>query len=124
MMTAAATTSSTTMSTTHLMYFMESSCKIQYHRRRTDEGQRALPRPEETPHVSTKHEGETFLNQTVYISGQAFIRCNFVACTLVLRETVHHLEGCTFERLQLACGLGADVGAARSRCARSSRWWK
>jgi hypothetical protein len=46
----------------------------------------------------TKHEGETFLNQTVYISGQAFIRCNFVACTLVLRETVYHLEGCTFER--------------------------
>jgi hypothetical protein len=46
----------------------------------------------------TKHEGETFLNQTVYISGQAFIRCNFIACTLVLRETVYHLEGCTFER--------------------------
>ena len=46
----------------------------------------------------TKHEGETLLNQTVYISGQAFIRCNFVACTLVLRETVYHLEGCTFER--------------------------
>jgi hypothetical protein len=46
----------------------------------------------------TKHEGETFRNQTVYISGQAFIRCTFVACTLVLRETVYHLEGCTFER--------------------------
>ena len=46
----------------------------------------------------TKHEGETFLNQTVYISGQAFVRCNFIACTLVLRETVYHLEGCTFER--------------------------
>ncbi len=46
----------------------------------------------------TKHEGETFQNQTVYISGQAFIRCHFVACTLVLRETVYHLEGCTFER--------------------------
>ena len=46
----------------------------------------------------TKHEGETFRNQTVYISGQAFIRCQFVACTLVLRETVYHLEGCSFER--------------------------
>src|SRR6184192_3318800 len=46
----------------------------------------------------TKHEGETFINQTVYISGQAFIRCSFVACTLVLRETVYHLEGCSFER--------------------------
>jgi len=46
----------------------------------------------------TKHEGETFHNQTVYISVQAFIRCNFIACTLVLRETVYHLEGCTFER--------------------------
>lgn len=46
----------------------------------------------------TKHEGETFLNQTVYISGQAFIRCSFVACTLVLRETVYHLENCNIER--------------------------
>ena len=46
----------------------------------------------------TKHEGETFHNQTVYISGQAFIRCTFVACTLVLRETVYHLENCTFDR--------------------------
>ncbi len=46
----------------------------------------------------TKHEGETFRNQTVYISGQAFVRCQFVACTLILRETVYHLEGCSFER--------------------------
>ena len=46
----------------------------------------------------TKHEGETFRNATIYISGQAFIRCSFVGCTLVLRETVYHLEGCTFER--------------------------
>src|SRR6188474_3220477 len=46
----------------------------------------------------TKHENEEFRNQTVYISGQAFIRCTFVGCTLVLRETVYHLEGCSFER--------------------------
>lgn len=46
----------------------------------------------------TKHEGETFTNQTVYISGQAFIGCSFTACTLVLRETVYHLDKCTFER--------------------------
>ena len=46
----------------------------------------------------TKHENQTFTSQTVYISGQAFIRCNFVACTLVLRETVYHMEDCTFDR--------------------------
>jgi hypothetical protein len=47
----------------------------------------------------TKHENVTFTNQTVYISGQAFIRCNFVACTLVLRgDTVYHLEECAFDR--------------------------
>jgi hypothetical protein len=46
----------------------------------------------------TKHENQTFANQTVYISGQAFIRCNFVACTLVLRETVYHMEDCSFDR--------------------------
>jgi len=46
----------------------------------------------------TKHEGVTFQNQTIYISGQAFIRCTFLACTLVLRETVYYLEACTFDR--------------------------
>ena len=46
----------------------------------------------------TKHEGETFQNQTVYISGQAFINCTFIACTLILRETVYHLQNCSFER--------------------------
>src|SRR5205085_12454873 len=46
----------------------------------------------------TKHEGETFQNQTVYISGQAFIRCKFIACTLILRETLYHLQECQFER--------------------------
>lgn len=46
----------------------------------------------------TKHEGESFTNQTVYISGQAFIKCRFVACTLILRETLYHLQECTFER--------------------------
>ena len=46
----------------------------------------------------TKHEGATFENQTIYISGQAFIRCKFVACTLVLRETTYHLEECSFDR--------------------------
>jgi hypothetical protein len=46
----------------------------------------------------TKHEGITFRSQTVYISGQAFVRCHFDACTLVLRETIYHLEGCTFAR--------------------------
>jgi len=46
----------------------------------------------------TKHEGESFTNQTVYISGQAFINCTFTACTLVLRETVYHLDQCAFER--------------------------
>lgn len=46
----------------------------------------------------TKHEGETFTGQTIYISGQAFVRCTFVGCTLVLRETIYHLEQCTFDR--------------------------
>ncbi|MGA2581722.1 MAG: hypothetical protein ABSG31_00480 [Tepidisphaeraceae bacterium] len=46
----------------------------------------------------TKHEGVVFQNQTVYISGQAFVRCSFISCTLILRETVYHLEACTFER--------------------------
>src|SRR5580700_8839053 len=46
----------------------------------------------------TKHENETFENQTVYISGQAFIHCKFIASTLVIRESIYHLDGCVFER--------------------------
>ena len=46
----------------------------------------------------TKHEGVTFQNQTVYLSGQAFVNCNFTGCTLILRETVYHMDRCTFER--------------------------
>ena len=46
----------------------------------------------------TKHESETFENETVYVRGQAFVKCSFVGCTLVLRETVYHLDGCTFDR--------------------------
>jgi|SRR5580658_9776719 hypothetical protein len=46
----------------------------------------------------TKHEGVTFQNQTVYISGQAFVQCRFIGCTLILRETVKYLEACSFER--------------------------
>ena len=37
----------------------------------------------------TKHEKVTFKNQTVYISGQAFLNCSFIDCTLILRETIY-----------------------------------
>ena len=46
----------------------------------------------------TKHEKVTFRNQTVYISGQAFLNCSFIDCTLVLRETIYFLQDCTFDR--------------------------
>ena len=46
----------------------------------------------------TKHEGVTFQNQTIYLSGQAFIGCTFQQCTLILRDTVYHIDRCTFER--------------------------
>ncbi len=48
--------------------------------------------------ILTKHENVTFTNQTVYVSGQAFIKCTFVGCTMVLRESVYHLDGCRFDR--------------------------
>ena len=65
-----------------------------------DPGQVAIKQAQnrEKPVLLTKHEGETFHNQTVYISGQAFVNCTFIACTLVLRETVYHLDQCAFER--------------------------
>lgn len=53
----------------------------------------------------TKHEDHTFQNQTVYVSGQAFVRCNFVACTLILRESVYYMESCSFDR----CNWHLDV---------------
>ena len=67
----------------------------------------------------TKHEGQTFEGKTVYLSGQAFVRCNFVGCTLVLRETVYHLDACTFDRCNwhvdclLLWGSTQGVGALK-----------
>src|SRR5436190_21914113 len=56
------------------------------------------PAPVEAPRkVLTKHVEEAFDNQTVYVSGQAFIRCKFHACTLVFRESTYHLEQCAFD---------------------------
>ncbi len=46
----------------------------------------------------TKNEGTTFKNATIYMGGQGFIKCKFIDCTLVLRETAYHIEGCSFER--------------------------
>ena len=73
----------------------------------------------------TKHEGETFQNQTVYISGQAFIRCKFIACTLVLRgETVLlgpdaqvSVDVERFEELAAAALAATDAGLARTALA-------
>ena len=45
-----------------------------------------------------RNENKTFENDTIYISGQAFVNCKFVACTLILRETIYHLDQCSFER--------------------------
>lgn len=46
----------------------------------------------------TLHENETLENETVYLSGQAFVKCQFKACTIVVRESTYHLEGCSFDR--------------------------
>src|SRR6476646_1863698 len=62
----------------------------------------------------TKHENETFQNQTVYISGQAFINCTFIACTLVLRETIYHLQSCSFERCNWHVDLVLMWGSSES----------
>lgn len=68
----------------------------------TRPGQVALAEPATAPaaprQLLTKHENETFENQTVYLSGQAFIHCKFNGCTVVVRESPYHLDGCTFER--------------------------
>lgn len=72
----------------------------------------------------TKHEGVRFQNQTVYISGQAFVNCTFVDCTLVLRETVYYLKDCTFDRcnwhvdMVLMWGSPESVGQLKALCDR------
>jgi hypothetical protein len=59
---------------------------------------RLYPPEQDRVMLMTKHENETFTNVTVYLSGQAFIGCKFVGCTLILRETVCHLDNCGFDR--------------------------
>lgn len=75
----------------------------------------------------TKHENQTFANQTVYISGQAFINCQFTGCTLVLRETLYHLENCVFDRcnwhidLILMWGSGESIMGVKNLVAMLER---
>lgn len=64
--------------------------------------------------ILTKHENVTFTNQTVYVSGQAFIKCTFVGCTLVLRENVYHLDGCRFDRCNWHIDRTVMWGSAES----------
>lgn len=39
------------------------------------------------------HKGVTFEDQTVYLSGNAYVECNFARCTFVLRDAPFHIEG-------------------------------
>lgn len=46
----------------------------------------------------TKHEQQTFQNQTIYVTGQAFVGCTFINCTLVFREGLFLMEQCNVQR--------------------------
>lgn len=45
----------------------------------------------------TKIEDIAFVAQTVTMSGNAFRRCSFSRCTLIVRDLPFILEGCRFE---------------------------
>jgi hypothetical protein len=64
----------------------------------------------------TKFEGAKFEGQTVYLTGQAFIRCEFQRCTLVYAGNAFHLESCSIIEcnLDLRCILmwGAEANTA------------
>lgn len=44
----------------------------------------------------TKHENKTFESETVMLSGNAYIRCTFNSCTLLLMNLAAHMENCSF----------------------------
>lgn len=46
----------------------------------------------------TQHENRTFESQTIIVSGNAFLRCTFIHCTLVLTNVAAMLSGCHFVR--------------------------
>ena len=64
--------------------------------------------------VLVKHEKTTFEDQTVYLTGHAFIDCRFLRCTVVNAGTPYHVEGCTFEacNFRIECSvLWGDVAS-------------
>jgi len=46
--------------------------------------------------VLTKHEKETFVSQTIMLSGHGYIDCAFTSCTLLVTNTPLLLRGCSF----------------------------
>ena len=44
----------------------------------------------------TKHENQQFSDQTLHLSGHAYLDCTFERCTLLVTNTPFYLEGCTF----------------------------
>jgi hypothetical protein len=55
----------------------------------------------------TKHEDQVFADQTIFATGQAFIRCQFVRCSVVVTGNPLILEGCSFNscNFRLECDL-------------------
>lgn len=47
--------------------------------------------------VLTKHENKTFESQTLQISGHAYIKCQFINCTLIFTNVPVVLQGCHFQ---------------------------
>ena len=43
-----------------------------------------------------KHDGVQFDDQIVYLTGHAYIDCQFNQCTIILRDGYVHLEKCVF----------------------------
>ena len=47
--------------------------------------------------ISLVHENIVFQDQVVYLAGNSYFDCTFRRCTLVFRDNIGPLTGCTFE---------------------------
>lgn len=65
----------------------------------------------------TKHEGEAFRSQTVYIAGHGFQNCTFDNCTLVVTNTPFLMSGCRINNCNWRIECDVLWGDPRSRAA-------
>jgi hypothetical protein len=63
----------------------------------------------------TRHEGRTFVAQTVHLGGHAYVQCMFDGCTIVVTNAPFMVHGVQFRRCNWRIEVDVLWGSPESR---------